>query len=80
VQIAGVTCFILCHQRYGIVNGEVEVDGVCDEPASENTVEGKEPDGIKLNVNSFLVPIPNLLFVFKPCFQLKEFQTFGLLP
>ncbi|AQL02112.1 Nucleosome assembly protein 1, partial [Zea mays] len=31
-------------KRYGIVNGEVEVDGVCDEPASENTVEGKEPD------------------------------------
>lgn len=57
MQIAGVTCFVLFHQRYEIVNGEVEVEGVSDEPTSENTAEGKEPDGIKLNLNSSLVPI-----------------------
>lgn len=59
VQIAGVTCFILFCQRYDIVNGVVEVDGVSDELTSENAAEGKEPDGIKLNLNSCLVPILN---------------------
>jgi hypothetical protein len=59
VQIAGVTCFILFRQRYDIVNGVVEVEGVSDEPTSENAAEGKEPDGIKLNLNSCLVPILN---------------------
>ncbi|KAG0512798.1 hypothetical protein BDA96_10G045300 [Sorghum bicolor] len=31
-------------KRYDIVNGVVEVDGVSDEPTSENAAEGKEPD------------------------------------
>lgn len=43
----------------------MEVDGVSDDPTSENAAEGKEPDGIKLNLNSCLVTILNILFVFK---------------
>jgi hypothetical protein len=50
--------FIFC-QRYEIVNGEVEVDGVSDEQTSDDTAEGKEPVGINLNLNSCLVPILN---------------------
>lgn len=65
MQISCLTCFISFHQRFHIVNGVVEVNGVSDDPTSENAAEGKEPDGIKLNLNSCLVPILNILFVFK---------------
>lgn len=33
-------------QRYEIVNGVVEVDGISGEPTNENAAEGKESDGI----------------------------------
>ena len=50
-QIAGLICFAF-FQRYEIVNGVVEVDGVSDEPTSDNAAEGKESDGMRLNCNS----------------------------
>jgi hypothetical protein len=46
-------------QRYDIVNGVVEVEGVSDEPTSENAAEGKESDGMKLKFNS-IIPILNI--------------------
>ena len=39
-----MSCFV-CFQRYEIVNGVVEVDGVAKEPSSEKAAEGEDSDG-----------------------------------
>lgn len=51
-------------QRYEIVNGVVEVDGVSDEPTSENASDGKESDGMGLDISPCIVSILNTIFMF----------------
>jgi hypothetical protein len=77
-QIVGLIYFAF-FQRYEIVNGVVEVDGVSDEPTSDNAEEGKESDGMRLNFNSCISSHSGYLIYICTIYQLKEFQIFGLL-
>lgn len=47
-------------QRYDIVNGVVEVDGVTKEPTSENVAEGEDSDGMNQS-SHFLLEITILM-------------------